>query len=740
MSPRDADHRTSAVASLTSMAAREAGDTAAGEAGDTAAGEPAHDAAEAARAPAALAAPSLQVDVIVAWARLQLMRAVLRRFEAGAAFAEGAPLQGLFMHDAQLLAWLAAGLVRPQHTHRASLAHVETALAALPPPHQRSVLARLHERYAVPAVACDALALAWAWHRDFDTRQLAHALGAPRGVTTHLCSEVLAVHPRTEGTPDFAAQAYAWLWPAPTDYHAPWQLHPSVSAWLEGRDVIKALASLWQGLPLLVALNEPVPTGLFSPALQQRIAQLAAVPGARGALFWIHGPRNAGRLSVAQAVAAALGRPACELRAHLLWQAERVMQQSLWPAVGVAARLADAVIVVEDGEALQPVEGEAVSEARLRGGLAAALAQWPDTVCVASRVPSPPVELPRVALTLSLPAPDLSARTAAWLAMLADTPAAHAAPLLAARFVLGPDAIRASVAAARARAEMLGMAMHPEVIEHEVIARLTARLDAYGQTVTRQAQFADLIVPAEVADQLHAMIGLVEHRATILEQWGFGQHLGMARGVSALFAGPPGTGKTMAASVIASALGLDVVRIDLASVISKYVGETEKNLRRIFDEAANAQVMLLFDEADALFGKRTEVRSAQDRFANLEINYLLQRMDAFDGVSILTTNAKNAIDQALLRRLAFRIEFPEPEFADRLRLWQTLLPPATPVCAPLDFTVLAQRFVMTGGYIKNAIVRAAVSATRAGRALAMQDLLDGAHDEYAAMGKVMSAL
>jgi SpoVK/Ycf46/Vps4 family AAA+-type ATPase len=195
----------------------------------------------------------------------------------------------------------------------------------------------------------------------------------------------------------------------------------------------------------------------------------------------------------------------------------------------------------------------------------------------------------------------------------------------------------------------------------------------------------------------------------------------------------------MAASVVASALGVELMRIDVSAVVSKWVGETEKNLGRVFDQAQDAHAMLLFDEADSLFGKRTDVKSAQDRYANLEVNYLLQRMETFDGISVLTTNFEGSIDQALLRRLNFRVRFPPPDADERLALWQRLLPPETGLHGALDFRGLADRFVMTGGYIKNAIVRAAVIAARAGRSITADDLWAGADNEYAEMGKVMYA-
>ncbi len=316
---------------------------------------------------------------------------------------------------------------------------------------------------------------------------------------------------------------------------------------------------------------------------------------------------------------------------------------------------------------------------------------------------------------------------------------AASAAELAARYVIGPGAIAEVVHEAARHAAATGVAMDPLALEAAVARRLTVRLGTFGTVVARKARFDELVLPEDVVDTLRDMIAMVRERAQILERWGYQRHLGISRGVSALLSGEPGTGKTMAASVVASELGLELVRIDLSAVVSKYVGETEKNLGAIFDEAQDAHALLLFDEADSLFGKRTELKSAQDRFANLEVNYILQRMETFDGVSVLTTNAESAIDPALQRRLNFRIRFPKPEVDERAELWRRLLPPATELVG-VDFTELAERFDMTGGYIKNAIVRAAVIAARAGRALAADDLWAGAHHEYVEMGKVMPQL
>jgi SpoVK/Ycf46/Vps4 family AAA+-type ATPase len=249
-----------------------------------------------------------------------------------------------------------------------------------------------------------------------------------------------------------------------------------------------------------------------------------------------------------------------------------------------------------------------------------------------------------------------------------------------------------------------------------------------------------MVLPEDLVDTLRDMIAMVRQRARILEQWGYAKHLGISRGVSALFSGEPGTGKTMAASVISSELGLELVRVDLSAVVSKWVGETEKHLARIFDEAQNANAMMVFDEADSLFGKRTEVKTAQDRFANLEVNYILQRMETFDGICVLTSNMEASIDPAFLRRLNFRVRFPEPDVDERIALWKKLLPPDSGLEGEVDFPRLASTFEMTGGHIKNAIVRAAVIAAREDRRMVPADLVAGAHLEYLELGKVMPSL
>jgi SpoVK/Ycf46/Vps4 family AAA+-type ATPase len=223
-----------------------------------------------------------------------------------------------------------------------------------------------------------------------------------------------------------------------------------------------------------------------------------------------------------------------------------------------------------------------------------------------------------------------------------------------------------------------------------------------------------------------------------LEEWGLGAKLAASNGVSALFSGPPGTGKTLAAQIVAKELGIDLYRIDLSTIVSKYIGETEKNLEHIFNEAQTSNAILLFDEADAIFGKRSEVKDAHDRYANIEVGYLLQRMEAYDGVAILATNLRANLDEAFTRRLQFIINFPFPDEEYRLHIWQVLMPPGLPCADNLDLKLMAKRFKLTGGSIRNIIVSAAYIAAKDGDRVTMEHLMHGARREFQKMGRLVN--
>jgi len=212
-----------------------------------------------------------------------------------------------------------------------------------------------------------------------------------------------------------------------------------------------------------------------------------------------------------------------------------------------------------------------------------------------------------------------------------------------------------------------------------------------------------------------------------------------AAGITALFSGPSGTGKTMAAEVLATELGVDLFRVDLAGVVSKYIGETEKNLDRVFRAAEDANGIIFFDEADALFGKRSEVHDSHDRYANIEISYLLQKMEQFGGIAILATNLRGNLDAAFVRRLAFMVHFPFPDLASRRRIWETIWPDEVPLASEVDFGALAEVFPLSGGNIRNVALAAAFTAAHRGQPVQVRDLVAAARREYQKIGKTFGA-
>lgn len=248
----------------------------------------------------------------------------------------------------------------------------------------------------------------------------------------------------------------------------------------------------------------------------------------------------------------------------------------------------------------------------------------------------------------------------------------------------------------------------------------------------------DLILPPREKEKFEEILLYSREHDAIYGEWGFSEKFPYGRGLSVLFYGPPGTGKTMGAMIIAANLGLDLFRVDLSRIVSRYVGETEKNLARIFDEAERGKVMLLFDEADSLFTKRTEVKSSVDRYANLEVAYLLQRMENFEGVTVLTTNVEANLDDAFKRRIRYRIYFPMPDAPTRARLWEALIPSSAPLLPGIPWKLLGKHYELTGGHIKQAVLRAGFYARRAGSDIGLKHLVEGATAECREIGMLVS--
>jgi len=260
-------------------------------------------------------------------------------------------------------------------------------------------------------------------------------------------------------------------------------------------------------------------------------------------------------------------------------------------------------------------------------------------------------------------------------------------------------------------------------------------LDALAQRSVSRASLDDLVLPPRVAAQLREIAGQLGHRRQVYDDWGFGEREARGLGIAALFAGESGTGKTLAAEAIANECGLDLYRIDLASVVSKYIGETEKNLARLFDAAECSGAVLLFDEADALFGKRSDVKDSHDRYANIEVAYLLQRIECYRGLAILTTNLKSALDRAFLRRIRFVVQFPMPDEAAREQIWRRQLPARSPRGA-IDFARLA-RLQLSGGHIRSVVLNAAFRAAARGTPIVHELLLDAAREEFMKLDRAL---
>ena len=343
------------------------------------------------------------------------------------------------------------------------------------------------------------------------------------------------------------------------------------------------------------------------------------------------------------------------------------------------------------------------------------------------------------AVRVALPEPSIAARRLAWSAHLG--PAARrmngALDAVARQFRLDTP----TMAAAAATVRQLPTTLDDDELERSVwrVCREHARrsMDQSAVRIEPKSDWGSLVLPQPQLRILQQIALQLRHRSTVLETWGFADKYSRGLGLTALFAGASGTGKTLAAEVLAHTLDLDLYQIDLAGLVSKYIGETEKNLKRVFDAAEDSGAVLLFDEADALFGKRTEVKDSHDRYANIEVSYLLQRMEAYRGLAILTTNMRHAIDAAFLRRIRFVVEFPFPDVLHRAQIWRDIFPPGTPTQG-LDPERLA-RLNVAGGTIRNIAMHAAFLAADAQAPIGMPHLLDAARTEYGKLEKPLTS-
>lgn len=483
-------------------------------------------------------------------------------------------------------------------------------------------------------------------------------------------------------------------------------------------------------------------------AFRQRLVTLAAAAGPDPFVLYFQGGYGAGKRSAATACCHALDRPLLIVSGKRLAAVPAGDFATLVRLIGREARLRGALVYWEDVDALLASE----DDHRL-ADLLGALDAWPSPVFLSGSVTWEPGGAWRdvTFLRIPFPPPGLDERLRTWRHALADDldgldglDGLGLAELaeLAGKFRLSGGQIRDAAATARNLALSRAPA-EPRVTAGDLYAacRLHSnrKLAELAVQITPHYTWDDIVLPADQLAQLREIHDQVRHRNLVYDTWGFDGKLAMGKGLSILFAGPPGTGKTMAADVIARALGLNLYKIDVSAVVSKYIGETEKNLSRIFAEAITSNAILFFDEADALFGKRTQVRDAHDRYANVEVSYLLQKMEEYDGVVVLATNLRKNMDEAFVRRLHATVEFPVPGVADRRRIWAQIWPATTPRDAGLDLDFLAERIEVAGGSIRNIALAGAFLAAADGGVVTMAHLLHATRREYQKMGKVLTA-
>jgi len=453
-----------------------------------------------------------------------------------------------------------------------------------------------------------------------------------------------------------------------------------------------------------------------------------------------HGPDRAAQLAAARLIAARRHRPllVADLAAAV---SETLPAQRALALILRDAQLTGAVPLVLGWEAGLSAEAP-------RPDLFSELCDTPDLVIVAGQAAWQPhgIDRQRTLVRLDFPMPTYHQRQELWQLFMGNalTQEDHETiALLASQFLLTSEQVRDAVASARDQAAQHGEPLSRQLLLASARLHSNPNLSNLARKITPRFTWNDIILPADPRAVLHELVDTVRNRPHVLEDWGVGKKLASSAGITALFAGEPGTGKTMAAEVIAGELGLDLYKIDLSTIVSKYIGETEKNLERIFAEAQSSNAILFFDEADAIFGKRSEVKDAHDRYANIEISYLLQRMEAYDGVTILATNLRANLDEAFARRLQFSVDFPFPDDAHRQRIWQALFPPAVPRASDVDFGLLARRFKLAGGNIRNIIVTATYLAAADGGAagegeVGMRHLFHGARRELQKMGRLVN--
>jgi len=482
----------------------------------------------------------------------------------------------------------------------------------------------------------------------------------------------------------------------------------------------------------------------FVPALMRLAAQFP--PGMFRAYF--QGPAEMEKQAVAEGLAAALGTLLLKVRISRI--ADKADFEFLWRLALREARMCGAMLYISG---IDEFEGAAQRQQILE-----ALATFRGTAILAGKRAWDFLQSSAIAAApIDFETPQYSTRAALWRASLegfSQTVDPTTVETLARRFKLTAGNITQAVVSATMAAQWRNANNGTRPDADSEATRQSVCLDdlaaaARGQCgqelavlsrkIDPRYRWDDIVLPSDQMDQLREICSQAENRHIVYGEWGFEKKLSLGKGLNVLFCGPPGTGKTMAAEVIARELQLDLYRIDLSQIVSKYIGETEKNLNRIFNVAESSNGILFFDEADALFGKRSEVHDSHDRYANIEISYLLQKMEEYSGVSILATNLRQNLDDAFVRRLQFIVEFPFPDEEYRSQIWKNVFPKETPLGEDVNFAVLAHDVRLAGGSIKNMALAASFYAAAAGDRVRMEHLIHAVHREHQKLGRSWSS-
>ncbi len=459
----------------------------------------------------------------------------------------------------------------------------------------------------------------------------------------------------------------------------------------------------------------------------------AAMPDAP--LIYMQGGPEMGQIEMALALCSSQGLPLIQIDMAALAAKDTPLEEN-WRLALREAYLNNGALLVDHWES-------ALNEARMPSpALWESLVAYPQTVFIAARGEWEPIDVNRQRrmLRLSFNIPDYHERYDVWEAAINKYQTALQPADIeetSAKFGFTRAQIARAVQTAVDLAQSRGELVQKADLYAGAQAHANLQLGSLARRIVPRFGWDDLILPPEQMTQLHEMSARLRYSHVVQDEWGFGEAMPNSSGISALFAGDSGTGKTLSAEVIAKDLGLVLYKIDLSAVVSKYIGETEKNLSVIFTTAQSSNAILFFDEADALFGKRSEVKDARDRYANIEIAYLLQQIEAYDGVVIMATNFRQNLDDAFTRRLDFLVDFPFPDAEYRRRLWEAHFPARTPVAADVDFAEVAERYRLAGGNIRNVALAAAYLAAANGRVVTREHIRSAVRREHQKMGRLI---